>query len=283
MSASRLGLKPKTENTRPDERRQNRHTRHERRPPNEHRPHSPAQSGKLEIRYRVADKTRTETVRGGKRDAQRRLRELLTLADQGRHPEDPNRLTVTQWLDRWLSIIKAEAAAQTWINYDSRCGSISSRAGNLLLARLSPGDLQAFYSALGASGLKASSARRVCSILNTAINRAVELRLIAGNPGDAVRKRMPKREAATDAKVLDHEQCAALLIAARATDLYPAVLIALATGMRRNRFLALRWNHVDFAAGEIRVEQSIVHVRGETTARRRRMARRAPSRCRPKR
>ena len=40
--------------------------------------------GAWEIRYRVADKTRTETVRGGKREAQRRLRELLTLADQGR-------------------------------------------------------------------------------------------------------------------------------------------------------------------------------------------------------
>ena len=36
----------------------------------------------LGTHYRVADKTRTETVRGGKRDAQRRLRELLTLADQ---------------------------------------------------------------------------------------------------------------------------------------------------------------------------------------------------------
>ena len=35
--------------------------------------------------------------------------------------------------------------------------------------------------------------------------------------------------------------------------------------MRRNEILALQWDHVDFAAGEIRVEQSVVHVRGETS------------------
>jgi integrase len=35
--------------------------------------------------------------------------------------------------------------------------------------------------------------------------------------------------------------------------------------MRRNEILALRWDHVDFAEEQILVEQSIVHIRGETT------------------
>ena len=42
--------------------------------------------GSWELRYQVGGKTRTETVKGTKRDAQRRLRELLVLVDQNRHP-----------------------------------------------------------------------------------------------------------------------------------------------------------------------------------------------------
>ena len=222
--------------------------------------------GSWELRYRAGSKTKTETIKGTKRDAQRRLRELLTLVDQNRHPNDPERLTVAQWLDRWLSTIKAEVAAQTWINCEASIRvHIAPALGDRLLARLAPSDMQEFYTAIGASGLKASSARRVCSILNTAINRAVELRLIAANPADAVRKRMPKREAPVEAAVLDNAQCEALLTAAKSTDLYPPVLLGLATGMRRNEILALRWDHVDFGAEQIVVEQSVVHIRGVTT------------------
>jgi integrase len=76
---------------------------------------------------------------------------------------------------------------------------------------------------------------------------------------------MPKREAPAPVSVLDNMQCGALLGAAKSTDLYLPVLVAIATGMRRNEILALRWDHVDFDAQEIRVEQSVVYIRGETT------------------
>ncbi len=181
-------------------------------------------AGSYELRYRASSsKTITTTFRGGKREAERELRRLLSLVDNNRHPNDPDRLTVAQWLERWLSIIKTEIR------------------------------------------LKASTARQVCKILNIAINRAVELRLISTNPGDAVRKRRPRPEAPTAMAVLDHLQYRHLLAAARPTDLYAPILIGGVTGMRRNEILALRWDDVDFAAGEVHVEQSIVCIRGATT------------------
>lgn len=223
-------------------------------------------AGSFELRYRAGSKTKTETFRGTKREAQRRLRELLTLVDHNRHPNDPERQTVEQWLARWLSIIKTEVAAQTWVNCEVAVRvHLVPALGGIQLARLSPADLQNLYGALNIGELKASSARRVCSILNTAIARAVELRLLAVNPADAVRKRMPKREAQGSVKALDHVECEALLAAAKDSDIYPAVLLGLATGMRRNEILALRWDRVDFSAEEIRVEQSVVHIRGVTT------------------
>jgi integrase len=223
-------------------------------------------AGSYELRYQADGKTITKTFRGGKREAERELRRLLSLVDNNRHPNDPDRLTVAQWLARWLLIIKPEVAAQTWVNCETAVRvHLIPALGAIQLARLAPGDLQQFYSAIGAGTLMASSARRVCSIFNTAITRAVELRLIAANPGDVVRKRMPRREAPTAIAVLDHLQCAQLLAAARPTDIYAPILTGLATGMRRNEILALQWDHVDLVAGEVHVDESVVHIRGVTT------------------
>jgi integrase len=221
--------------------------------------------GSWEIRYRAGSKTKTETVRGGKRDAQRRLRELLTLVDRNQHPNDPDRLTVAAWLDRWLGIVKAELAAQTHMGYETAVRvHIAPALGDRLLTRLAPADVQNFYSALSAGAIQASTARRICTILSAALNRAVELRLIAASPAAALRKRQPQ-PAATGPMVLDRQQCEILLAAARENDVYIAVLLGLATGMRRNEILALRWDQVAFDAAEIRVEHSIVHMHGVTT------------------
>jgi hypothetical protein len=67
------------------------------------------------------------------------LRELLTLADHNRHPTDPDRLTVAQWLDRWLGVVKTELAAQTHASYETAVRvHIIPAIGDKLLSRLSP-------------------------------------------------------------------------------------------------------------------------------------------------
>jgi integrase len=113
--------------------------------------------------------------------------------------------------------------------------------------------------------LQPSTARRICTILSAALNRAVELRLISTSPATAVRKRQPKPTASAEPKVLDRQQSEILLAAARPCDVYPAVLLGFATGMRRNEILALRWADIDFDTGAVHVEHSILHVHGEMT------------------
>lgn len=223
--------------------------------------------GSWEIRYRAGSKTRTETLRGGKRDAQRRLRELLTLADHGRHPDDPDKLTVGRWLDRWLGYVKAEKAAQTHLNYKTVVEThIKLALGDVLLSRLTPARLQEFYSTIGASGLKASSIKQYCTILRIALARAVELRLLAVNPADGIRKRLPKPPApAHHHHVLDRKQCATILAAAKGSEFYPPIMLALATGARRNEILALRWADVDLDGAELCIRESIVRLGGETS------------------
>jgi integrase len=97
-------------------------------------------------------------------------------------------------------------------------------------------------------------------VLNAALNRAVELQLVARNPAQVLRKRLPKNERG-EMVTLSAEQSEQLLDAIRSTPLYWPVLIALATGMRRGEILALRWRNVDLERGEIRVVASLEQTR----------------------
>jgi len=102
--------------------------------------------------------------------------------------------------------------------------------------------------------------RHIHRILATALGRAVEQQLIARNPCEAFKKRLPKverREMAT----LNAEQSARLLNAIRHTRVYWPVLMAVATGMRRGEILALRWRNVDIERGSLRVVESLEQTR----------------------
>lgn len=57
--------------------------------------------GAWRLRYRIAGKRFTVTVRGTKREAQTKLRELLHSGDVGEHVE-PSRITLAQWVDSGL-------------------------------------------------------------------------------------------------------------------------------------------------------------------------------------
>ena len=60
--------------------------------------------------------TKTKTVHGAKRDAQRELRAVLTALDGGTYA-DPSKLTVAQWLAQWLDEAQHGVAPKTLQRY----------------------------------------------------------------------------------------------------------------------------------------------------------------------
>jgi integrase len=84
----------------------------------------------------------------------------------------------------------------------------------------------------------------------------VEQQLLARNPADAFKKRLPKIER-REMTTLTTEQSARLLEALRHTPVYWPVLLALSTGMRRGEILALRWKNTDLDRGTLRVTESL--------------------------
>jgi integrase len=136
--------------------------------------------------------------------------------------------------------------------------------GNLPLMKIAPVHIQAAYSEWATAGrrdgkpggLSPRTRRHIHRILSSALSRAVEQQLIARNPCEVFRRRLPKvdrKEMAT----LTPEQAQRLLDAVRHSHIYWPVLIALTTGMRRGEVLALRWRNLDLDRGIVRVVESL--------------------------
>src|SRR5262245_38406544 len=55
------------------------------------------------LRYRIGPTQFAKTFRGTKKDAQKKLRELLTSGDKVEHVT-PDKITLGQWIEHWISI-----------------------------------------------------------------------------------------------------------------------------------------------------------------------------------
>jgi integrase len=186
----------------------------------------------------------TSTVRGDRKAAEKELRRLLHTIDNGEHV-DPTRMSVRQWLEQWLETVRAEVAPKTHERYGEIVRNFLLPAlGNLPLSKLAPTHIQQAYNGWAAGGrldgkaggLSPQTRRHIHRILRTAMARAVEQQVIARNPADAFKKRLPKVERITLA-TLNAEQSARLLEAIAHSRVYWPVLLALSTGMRRGEVL----------------------------------------------
>jgi integrase len=227
--------------------------------------------GSWEIRYSFgADpatgkrRVATTTVKGNRRAAEKELRRLLRTLDTGEHV-DPSRMTVREWLNTWLDAVREEVSGKTLERYREIAQHFLMPAlGNLQLSKLSPSHIQTAYNDLAVGGrrdgkdggLSPRTRRHIHRILNTALARAVEQQVLARNPAEAFRKRLPKVER-REMTALSAVQSASLLAAIKHTRVYWPVLLALSTGMRRGEVFALRWRNVDLERGSLRVMESL--------------------------
>jgi len=168
-------------------------------------------SGSFEVRYSLGTdpatgrrKTATATVRGTRKDAERELRRLLHAVDTGEHV-DPNRITVGQWLDTWLKTVADEVSPKTHERYSEIVNLFLVPAfGKIWLRKLTPAHIQNTYAAWATSGRRDGkpggpsprTRRHIHRILSRALTRAVEHLLLARNPCQVFRMRLPKIERA---------------------------------------------------------------------------------------
>jgi hypothetical protein len=166
-------------------------------------------------------------VRGDRKDAEKELRRLLRSLDTGEHV-DPTRMTVRQWLTTWLVSVRQEIAPSSHHRYSIIVYQhLIPALGNLPITKLAPAHIQSFYNDLTTTGrrdnrpgpLAPQTRQHIHRVLSAALSRAVEQQVIARNPADVFKRRLPKVERKGNGGP-HTEQSAALLDATHPTPPY---------------------------------------------------------------
>ncbi len=201
---------------------------------------------------------KTETVRGKKSDAQRRLREILSELDRGITPTK-TRYNLGEWMDKWMEEKIVPKGKQKTIDryWDDIRIHIKPALGHIELTKLSPAHVQEFEANLLKNGKKPKGVQLVHNVLSGAMKHALRLELIARNPVALV---SPPTAPKTEAYSPEVEQVRSLLTLAeeREHPLWVCIHLIAYTGMRRGEALALEWKHVDLEKLQIVVSQSLI-------------------------
>ena len=162
------------------------------------------------------------SVKGTKKDAEKRLSELIHQLDSGTFIK-PSKITLAEYLERWLR-------EYAWANLAPRTAE-----GYELIVR------RHLMPALG-------------NITLTGLKEAVKLGLLNRNVADAV---SPPSCSRYEWQYFNEFDFNTFLETAKKSPYYVLFYLALFTGMRRSEILALRWRDVDLVLCEAHVSRSL--------------------------
>jgi integrase len=203
--------------------------------------------------------TKYHSFKGTKREAEKKLAELMTAAEKGEYV-DPSKVTLAEFLDRWEIWAATQVSAKTLERYKELARHhVCPHIGAARIQKLKAINFNELYGKLQqakpqGAGLAPRTIGHVHRLLHGVVGRAVKWGVITSNP---VAIAEPPRVESVEIEILAPEQVKVLLRALRGRPLYPVAVFGLATGMRRGEICALRWADIDFDGGKARVERSL--------------------------
>lgn len=209
-----------------------------------------------------------ESIKGTKRDAQRRLAELLVSIEEGNYIK-PSRFTLGQWLENWInSYVATNCSLRTLESYQSEMRRhLAPALGAIPLTHLLPQHLQNYYAQAlskgrmdGKGGLAARTVLYHHRILFEAIGCAVKQGVLGRNVAQAVDPPSPERR---NMATLAPENVPKFLEVARETPYYTFFYTLLHSGLRRGELLALKWRNVDLDMASLSVVQTLHRLSGK--------------------
>jgi integrase len=205
--------------------------------------------GAFRLRYRIDGKRYSKVFRGTEADARKEIRALIRSGDTGEHIE-PDRMTVGQWIEHWISIgcpgnKRRRGVGQRSIERYSELLRVHvlPSLGGRPLQQLRASEIDALYAKL-AERLSPRSHRHVHNTLGAALGVAARTRKVVRNVMLELAK-IPSPGESDHGMVLEAEQLRALVQGFKKRSLFGIVATAAFTGARRNEVLALQWSDLD--------------------------------------
>ena len=207
------------------------------------------------------------TVQGTKREAEKRLAEVIHQMDTGEY-SPPDKTTVRAFLERWLKdyvwredSLSVETAQVYQIIIEKH---LIPALGSIALQKLTGDRIESYYTDKlangrrdGKGGLSPRTVRHHHRLLHVALEHAVKKQLIQRNPADQV---VPPKYRQKEMKTFEQDGLTGFLESIRDSEYYPLFYTFLFTGLRRSEALAIRWQDVDVDLGYISVNRTLHQV-----------------------
>ena len=196
-----------------------------------------------------------KTVHCSKKEAQAKLRKLIAEIENGGITA-PSTMKLSDWLNRWLTTYLPNIEETTRVGYKEKIeGYIIPALGKIQLKSLNADHVQIWINSMNKRGLSPKTIRNAYNNLNAAMKKAVVLRMIPHNPCEGVE--LPKL-VKYQASIYSPPDIKKALAAAKGTDMYIPVVLAMLVGLRRGELLALRWDHVNLKDGVVYIRENMV-------------------------
>lgn len=208
-----------------------------------------------------------------KKDAEAEARRLEDQRDHGTLRER-SKVTLNQYLRRWLKVKAGEIRARTLWDYRGVIRRYVEKPpdgapaiGLMRLDRLTPEAFEDLYAWLREHrGLKPRTIQYLHVVLRQALKDAARKGTIARNPTDFVKR--PKRARDDDEELEERDAMRAMaedeanrfIEAARSDRYYPLWLMLLMGGLRPSEALGLRWPSVNIDEGKLHIERILTRI-----------------------
>ena len=214
----------------------------------------------LHLGYEDGHRKRKYLYGDSRREVQEKLSVSLRAQRDGLPPTN-DRLTVAQFLARWLDTIRPSVRPSTHTSYSLMVRlHIVPELGRVHLAKLSAQQLQAHLNAKLASGLSPRTVGYIHAVIRQALNRGVRWGDVPRNVATLVD---PPRYQRAEVRSMTPEQARTFLDSVRGKRLEALYTVALALGLRQGEALALRWTDIDMEAGNVTVRAGLQRQGGK--------------------
>lgn len=177
------------------------------------------------------------------------------LAERTNRKPDANKISVGDYLNRWLDETKSNVQPGTWTSYERVVRlHLNPHIGGIPLASFTAPDCNRLYAKLSRNGVTAGNIRKVSDVLASAMEVAVQEGSIPGSPTRGARKPKLSRPAI---EVFSDEEIIAILDATNGHRFEALIATAIGSGAREGKLFALDVTDIDLKTGIVHIHKSL--------------------------